>query len=368
MALTYEAWIPFQWEIRPSSLSVSCPSPAAVLGTFAAVNIAASVLAVFCGHQRLVSAVTFGLFGRKGSKSWKYKWTFSVGVQLAANAAVAALIYNSPDVYHLFDIWELMLFYIARPRLSWIVVGILGTLNLGPRWPLRAKPRTRDSIAMGSMQPTGGAYRQDHINERVDRMVKEMDLEPYRDSRAGKLSGGYKQLLSMACALIHEPALLFLDEPTAGLDPVHRQQIWDFLYQVTQSGTTIFVTTHYMDEAERCTDVGFVQHGRLVAKGSPRQLKQALGGDLLEVHVEPPMAAVLELRKFPGISGVDLRSGRLRIHAADPQALVDQWQQYWPFPGLKFLGYSWVEPDMEDVFNAYAQGRHSQKQVQAALK
>jgi len=141
-----------------------------------------------------------------------------------------------------------------------------------------------------------GAYRQDHINDRVERMVKEMDLEPYRDARAAKLSGGYRQLLSMACALIHEPSLLFLDEPTAGLDPVHRQQIWDFLYQVTQSGTTIFVTTHYMDEAERCTDVGFVQHGRLVAKGSPRELKQGLGGDVLEVHVEPPMAAVLRNR------------------------------------------------------------------------
>src|ERR1700678_3972966 len=87
-----------------------------------------------------------------------------------------------------------------------------------------------------------GAYRQDHISDKVDRMVKEMDHKQYQDSRAGKLSGGYRQLLSMVCALIHEPALLFPDEPTAGLDPVHRQQIWDFLYQVNQSGTTIFVT------------------------------------------------------------------------------------------------------------------------------
>ena len=213
-----------------------------------------------------------------------------------------------------------------------------------------------------------GAYRQDHVNDRVARMVKEMDLEPYRDTRAGKLSGGYKQLLSMACALIHEPALLFLDEPTAGLDPVHRQAIWDFLYEVTQSGTTIFVTTHYMDEAERCTDVGFVQRGKLVAKGSPRELKQGLGGDLLEVHVEPAMPAVLELRKYPGIVGVDLRSGRLRLHAKDPHGLVEQWHRSWPFPELKWLGYSWVEPDMEDVFNAYAQGQHVENEVPVAVK
>jgi ABC-2 type transport system ATP-binding protein len=213
-----------------------------------------------------------------------------------------------------------------------------------------------------------GAYRQDHVNDRVDRMVREMDLEPYRDTRAGKLSGGYRQLLSMACALIHEPALLFLDEPTAGLDPVHRQQIWDFLYEVTQTGTTIFITTHYMDEAERCTDVGFIQRGHLVAKGSPRQLKQALGGDLLEVHVEPLMPAVLELRKYPGILRVDLRSGRLRLHAEDPHALLEQWHQSWPFPDLKWLGYSWVEPDMEDVFNAYSQGHRRENQVQPAAK
>src|SRR5258707_21579 len=229
------------------------------------------------------------------------------------------------------------------------VFGFLGANGAGKTTTIR--------MLCGLTKPTGGAAT-------IDGQLS----IPYRDARAAKLSGGYRQLLSMACALIHEPALLFLDEPTAGLDPVHRQQIWDFLYQVTLSGTTIFVTTHYMDEAERCTDIGFVQRGRLVAKGSPRELKQGLGGDLLEVHVEPPMPAALELGKFPGITSVDLRSGRLRLHAPDPQALLEPWQQDWPFPGLKWLGYSWVEPDMEDVFNAYAQGRHVQNQVQAAVK
>jgi ABC-2 type transport system ATP-binding protein len=93
-------------------------------------------------------------------------------------------------------------------------------------------------------------------------MLVEMDLEGYHKAKAGRLSGGYKQLLSLACASVHEPTLLFLDEPTARLNPVHHQLIWDFLYNVTQSGTTVFVTTHYMDEAERCTDVGFIQRGR----------------------------------------------------------------------------------------------------------
>jgi ABC-type multidrug transport system ATPase subunit/ABC-type multidrug transport system permease subunit len=203
-----------------------------------------------------------------------------------------------------------------------------------------------------------GAYRvsKERFEERVSRMLMEMNLEPYTQVKAGMLSGGYKQLLSIACALIHEPEVLFLDEPTAGLDPVHRQRIWGLLYKVTQSGTTVFVTTHYMDEVERCSDVGFIARGHLVAKGSPRALKKRLGRELLEVHVEPAMAAVLELQKFPGVDGVDLRSGRLRLQAKDPHGLLKQWHQRWPFPDLKWLGYSWVEPDMEDVFNAVTQG------------
>jgi ABC-2 type transport system ATP-binding protein len=211
-----------------------------------------------------------------------------------------------------------------------------------------------------------GAYRvpKDQFEEKVSQMLMEMNLESYAHTKAGELSGGYKQLLSVACALIHEPELLFLDEPTTGLDPIHRQGIWDLLYKVTQSGTTVFVTTHYMDEVERCSEVGFIHQGRLVAKGSPRDLKMRLGGNLLEVHVEPAMSGVLELRKFPGVNGVDLRSGRLRVHAENPHALLKQWHHRWPFPDLKWLGYSWVEPDMEDVFNAFTQRHDLNHRVQ----
>src|SRR6201999_3953453 len=101
------------------------------------------------------------------------------------------------------------------------------------------------------------------------------DLPHRSQARAGSLSGGMKQLLAVACALIHEPLLLFLDEPTSGLDPVHRQQMWDLLYDLSSKGTTIFVTTHYMDEAERCTEVGFIDQGRLLVKDSPQGLKSS---------------------------------------------------------------------------------------------
>ena len=205
-----------------------------------------------------------------------------------------------------------------------------------------------------------GAYRVPpaRMKGQISKVLCDMDLELRGTQRAGSLSGGYKQLLAMACALVHEPALLFLDEPTAGLDPTHRQQIWDLLYELSQHRTTIFVTTHYMDEVERCTDVGFIDQGRLIAKGTPRDLKESLTGHVLEVQIEPAMTAMFELRKLPGVYGVDLRSGNLRLHAEDPYALLRSWQSDWPFPNLRFLGFNWVEPDMEDVFRAYSQGYH----------
>ena len=113
----------------------------------------------------------------------------------------------------------------------------------------------------------GCAYRvsKERLRRRIDRLLSELDLAANRNTKAGSLSGGFKQLLSISCAVIHEPSLLFLDEPTAGLDPVHRQYIWAILYDLNRQGTTIFLTTHYMDEAERCTDIGFVQGGKLIA-------------------------------------------------------------------------------------------------------
>jgi ABC-2 type transport system ATP-binding protein len=214
-----------------------------------------------------------------------------------------------------------------------------------------------DLTVLENLRFFGCAYRvsRDRLRTRIETLLSELDLATNRDTEAGRLSGGFKQLLSISCALIHEPSVLFLDEPTAGLDPVHRQHIWSLLYRLSRQGTTIFLTTHYRDEAERCTDIGFIQGGRLIAKGSPLTLKQSLQSKLLEVHVKEVMDGMEILGGLPDVYGVELRSGRLRIHARDSEALLKSWLEHWPYENLGWMGYSWVEPDLEDVFIAYSQ-------------
>jgi ABC-2 type transport system ATP-binding protein len=215
----------------------------------------------------------------------------------------------------------------------------------------------RDLTVEENMRFFAGACRVPRykLPERIGRLLALTDLEAKRDVAAGNLSGGMRQLLALGCALVHEPPLLFLDEPTSGLDPVHRQQMWNLLYDLSHSGITIFVTTHYMDEAERCTEVGFLEKGRLLAKAPPRDLKSSFNGRLLELEVEPVMEALVRLREAPGVLGVSLRSGSLRLYAPDSQNLLAQWKHEWPFPNLQLRRERWVEPDMEDVFTAYSQ-------------
>jgi len=215
-----------------------------------------------------------------------------------------------------------------------------------------------DLTVLENLRFFAGAYRvpPNEMSGRIRRLLKQMDLEEKRDQPAGSLSGGMRQLLALGCALVHQPPLLFLDEPTSGLDPVHRQQMWDLLYDLSNAGMTIFVTTHYMDEAERCTEVGFLHAGRLLAKASPRRLKETFKARLLELDIKPIMPGLIRLRETPGILGVSLRSGSLRIYAAEAEKLLADWKSHWPFPELRLEDCRWTEPDMEDVFTAYSQG------------
>ncbi len=179
-------------------------------------------------------------------------------------------------------------------------------------------------------------------------------LGPYLDRRAGKLSGGTKQRLALVCALLHRPQLVFLDEPTAGIDPVARRDLWDLLFRLAAEGITLFVTTHYMDEAERCARVGYIYMSNLLAVGTPEELKHLPG-------VSPPgtrrlsivghdMAGLLEkLRNRPGI-----RSATIFGQAI--YALVDADRSNDDL-GLKGVEIHPAEPSLEDVFVALSRAQ-----------
>jgi len=187
---------------------------------------------------------------------------------------------------------------------------------------------------------------------RTERLLGFSQLTPFQDRLAGHLSGGMKQKLGLACALIHTPRVLFLDEPTNGVDPVSRRDFWRILYQLVRDGVTLFVSTAYLDEAERCNRLALLHEGRLLAVGSPAEVKRLMPGALLEVRTSAPRRLAALLRGRLDGAGVGLFGDR--VHVAAPAAGAAETEARIRIlateAGLDLVSLRPVAPSLEDVF------------------
>jgi ABC-2 type transport system ATP-binding protein len=186
---------------------------------------------------------------------------------------------------------------------------------------------------------------------RLRRLMQFSRLEPFRDRLAHNLSGGMRQKLSLSCSLIHTPKLLFLDEPTTGVDPVSRRDLWRLLFDLWQEGVTIIVTTPYMDEAERCTRVGFLSQGKLIASGRPEELRRAFRGTVLEVFSDQRFAAREVLARATHVTDVNLFGDGLHVTVLDsPETAEAATREALAAHHIGIQSLRRIDPSIEDVF------------------
>lgn len=186
--------------------------------------------------------------------------------------------------------------------------------------------------------------------EKIDRLLAFSNLTPFKRRLAGNLSGGMKQKLGLACALIHTPKVLFLDEPTNGVDPVSRRDFWRILYQLVREKVTIFVSTAYLDEAERCKRVGLIHKGKLVAIGTPPEVKGLMQGTILEVRADDPRRATQLLRTEVIGDSVGLFGDRVHLLSSEPGSARAAATKALVGAGLRVHDIRVIEPTLEDVF------------------
>ena len=192
--------------------------------------------------------------------------------------------------------------------------------------------------------------------EKIDELLAFSNLLPFRKRKAGNLSGGMKQKLGLACALVHTPRVLFLDEPTNGVDPVSRRDFWRILYRLLKERVTIFVSTAYLDEADRCNRVGLIHRGKLLACDTPAGLKGVMRGTILEVRATEPRRAARLLRERMPESSVGLFGDKVHVVTGDPDGTARLIAAACSGAGFALLGVRTVEPSLEDVFVSVLSG------------
>jgi ABC-2 type transport system ATP-binding protein len=186
---------------------------------------------------------------------------------------------------------------------------------------------------------------------RRDYVLEMAGLTAQRSMPTRQLAGGFKQRLALGCAILHQPPVLFLDEPTSGVDPIARRGFWELIYQLSAAGHTIFVTTHYMDEAEYCHRIALMHGGKVIALGSPAELKLSLGaGHLLNLESSSLLGSMTALQNRPGILDVAVFGGGLHVKVEDETAALGEIRSTLESSGISIRTLEPIQPTMEDVF------------------
>ena len=192
------------------------------------------------------------------------------------------------------------------------------------------------------------------LKSRIDELIALTHLGPYIERRASLLSGGWRQRLAMACAIVHKPTVLFLDEPTAGIDPVARRELWDLLFEFSSQGVTLFVTTHYMDEAERCSHVGYIYLSKLIVCGEPDELKHIPevnppGTKRLDVTCEHVTTSLQAVRQMPGVRAATVFGQSMHL-LLDESVTEQNIRERLAHVGIRDVDIRPIAASLEDVF------------------
>jgi ABC-2 type transport system ATP-binding protein len=189
--------------------------------------------------------------------------------------------------------------------------------------------------------------------DRIEEMLQMAGLSQRRTELTVNLSGGWKQRLALGCSILHNPPILFLDEPTGGVDPKSRRMFWDIIYDLAVQGTTIMVTTHFMDEAEHCDEIGFIYEGKLIANDTPDSLKKGIPGKLLEIAAEDPMERMEQITG-KGISYLDMYPFGTKVHVLLSSEQTETFPEF---------DYKVIQPSLEDVFVYYVKAQRKELMV-----
>jgi drug efflux transport system ATP-binding protein len=205
--------------------------------------------------------------------------------------------------------------------------------------------------------------------ERKEWVLQMAGLKEHRNSKTGILSAGWKQRLSLGCAILHEPPILFLDEPTSGVDPISRRNFWDLIHEMATQGVTIFVTTHYMEEAEYCDRLALIYRGELTAAGTPQELKlKLMKEEVLELKSDHPQDLIEPLGKVPGVKEVALFGRGLHLVVDDFQKVKPVLEESLGKLNIPAQNLKKIEPSLEDVFVSLIEERERREKPQEQFR